>query len=79
MTDKVQAEIKGDVATIVLNKPERLNAFDNEMWHGIGEACRAVNAAPDRWASGTAAWSGRRSRRPVGVAVTVRRICPSSR
>src|SRR4029450_4969505 len=47
MTDKVQVEIKGDVATIVLNKPERLNALDNEMWYGIGEACRAVNAAPD--------------------------------
>src|SRR4030095_2080682 len=35
MTDKVQVEIKGDVATIVLNKPERLNALDNEMWEVI--------------------------------------------
>ena len=43
MTDKVQVEIKGDVATITLNKPERLNALDNEMWHGIGEACRALD------------------------------------
>jgi enoyl-CoA hydratase len=47
MTDKVQVEIKGDVATIMLNKPERLNALDNEMWHGIGEACQVVDAAPD--------------------------------
>src|SRR4029077_16484673 len=47
MTDKVQVEIKGDVATIMLNKPERLNALDNEMWHGIGEACRVGDAAPD--------------------------------
>jgi enoyl-CoA hydratase/carnithine racemase len=47
MTDKVQVEVKGDVATIMLNKPERLNALDNEMWHGIGDACQAVNAAPD--------------------------------
>jgi enoyl-CoA hydratase/carnithine racemase len=47
MTEKVQVEIKGDVATIMLNKPERLNALDNEMWHGIGEACRIVDAAPD--------------------------------
>src|SRR5258708_35483604 len=47
MTDKVQVEIKGDVATIMLNKPERLNALDNEMWHGIGEACKVVDAAPD--------------------------------
>src|SRR5260370_11854339 len=47
MPDKVQVEIKGDGATIMLNKPERMNALDNEMWHGIGEACRAVDAAPD--------------------------------
>jgi len=47
MTDKVQVEIKGEVATIMLNKPERLNALDNEMWHGIGEACEVVDAAPD--------------------------------
>src|SRR5262249_49787765 len=46
MTDKVQVEIKGEVATITLSKPERLNALDNEMWHGIGEACRVVDAAP---------------------------------
>jgi enoyl-CoA hydratase/carnithine racemase len=47
MTDKVQVEIKAPVATITLNKPERLNALDFEMWEGIGEACRAVDAAPD--------------------------------
>jgi enoyl-CoA hydratase/carnithine racemase len=47
MTDKVQVEIKGEVATIMLNKPERLNALDNEMWHGIGEACKVVDEAPD--------------------------------
>jgi enoyl-CoA hydratase/carnithine racemase len=47
MTDKVQVEIKSPVATITLNKPERLNALDVEMWEGIGEACRAVEAAGD--------------------------------
>ncbi|HET8577581.1 MAG TPA: enoyl-CoA hydratase-related protein [Methylomirabilota bacterium] len=47
MTDKVQVEIKAPVATITLNKPERLNALDFEMWEGIAEACRAVDAAPD--------------------------------
>ena len=31
MTDKVQVEIKGEVATITLNKPERLNALDNDF------------------------------------------------
>jgi enoyl-CoA hydratase/carnithine racemase len=47
MTEKVQVEIKAPVATITLNKPERLNALDFEMWEGIGEACRAVDAARD--------------------------------
>ena len=28
MGDKVQVEIKAPVATIILNKPERLNALD---------------------------------------------------
>src|SRR5262245_64206684 len=47
MTDKVQVEIKAPVATITLNKPERLNALDVEMWEGIADACRLVDAAPD--------------------------------
>ncbi len=34
----MQVEIKGPIATITLNKPERLNALDVEMWEGIGEA-----------------------------------------
>ena len=45
MTDKVQVEIKAPVATITLNKPERLNALDFEMWEGLAEASRAVDAA----------------------------------
>jgi enoyl-CoA hydratase len=47
MTDKVQVEIKAPVATITLNKPERLNALDREMWDGIAAACRAVDGAAD--------------------------------
>lgn len=46
MTDTVQVEIKGSVATITLNKPERLNALDFEMWDGIAEAARTIDAAP---------------------------------
>ena len=45
MTDKVQVEIKAPVATITLNKPERLNALDFEMWEDLAEASRAVDAA----------------------------------
>jgi enoyl-CoA hydratase/carnithine racemase len=47
MTDKVQVDIKPPVAAITLNKPDRLNALDLEMWEGVAEACRAVDAAPE--------------------------------
>ena len=46
MTDKVQVEIKSPVATITLNKPDRLNALDVEMWEGIADAAAQVDAAP---------------------------------
>jgi enoyl-CoA hydratase/carnithine racemase len=46
MTSKVQVEIKAPVATITLNKPERLNALDLEVWEGIREAADAVDSAP---------------------------------
>ena len=46
MTNKVQVEIKAPVATITLNKPERLNALDGEVWEGIRDAAEAVDAAP---------------------------------
>jgi 2,4-dienoyl-CoA reductase (NADPH2) len=42
----VQVEIEAPVATITLNKPERLNALDLEMWEGIRRAAVAVDAAP---------------------------------
>jgi enoyl-CoA hydratase/carnithine racemase len=47
MTDTVQVEIKAEVATITLNKPERLNALDFAMWEGIREAAEAVDGARD--------------------------------
>lgn len=47
MADKVQLEIKGPIATITLNKPERLNALDVEMWEAIGESASAIDAARD--------------------------------
>jgi len=47
MTEKVLVELEGPVGTITLNKPERLNALDVEMWEGIAKACRLVDAAPD--------------------------------
>jgi enoyl-CoA hydratase/carnithine racemase len=47
MTDKVQVELKAPIATITLNKPERLNALDVEMWEGLAEAAEAVDGATD--------------------------------
>ena len=47
MTDRVQVELKAPVATITLNKPERLNALDVSMWEAIGEAAVAIDGAPD--------------------------------
>src|SRR3972149_606440 len=46
MTSKVQVEMKAPVATITLNKPERLNALDIEVWEGIRDAAEAVDGAP---------------------------------
>jgi enoyl-CoA hydratase len=47
VTDKVQVDIKAPVATITLNKPERLNALDFEMWERIRAAAEAIDAAHD--------------------------------
>jgi enoyl-CoA hydratase/carnithine racemase len=47
VTGKVLVELDGPVGTITLNKPERLNALDVEMWEGIAQACRQVDTAPD--------------------------------
>jgi enoyl-CoA hydratase/carnithine racemase len=47
MPETVGVEIKAPVATITLNKPERLNALDLEMWDAIREAAEAVDAASD--------------------------------
>jgi enoyl-CoA hydratase/carnithine racemase len=47
MTDRVLLEIKAPVATITLNKPERLNALDLPMWEAIGNAALAIDANPE--------------------------------
>src|SRR4030095_14132529 len=47
MADKVQLDIKAPIATITLNKPDRLNALDVEMWEAIGHAADQVSRATD--------------------------------
>jgi enoyl-CoA hydratase/carnithine racemase len=47
MTDRVLLQTKAPVASITLNKPERLNALDFAMWEAIGEAATAIDANPE--------------------------------
>ena len=44
--DEVTYEVDGHVATITLNRPDKLNAMTDEMYHGIGEALLASDADP---------------------------------
>lgn len=42
--DAVLVERDGPIATVVLNRPERMNALDKAMWMQLGAAIRALDA-----------------------------------
>jgi len=44
MSEVVLTERDGPLATVILNKPEKLNALDKAMWRGVGEAFTALDA-----------------------------------
>ena len=44
MTDSILAARDGDIATITLNRPERLNALNREMWEVLGKTMRRLAA-----------------------------------
>ncbi|GAA0583088.1 enoyl-CoA hydratase-related protein [Caenispirillum bisanense] len=44
MSDVIQVERDGSLATVLLNKPEKLNAMDLPMWRGLAEAFTALDA-----------------------------------
>lgn len=47
MTDVVYTERDGDIATIVLNRPERMNALNRPAWERLGDQLEAL-AKDDR-------------------------------
>ncbi|MFQ5958514.1 MAG: enoyl-CoA hydratase-related protein [Alphaproteobacteria bacterium] len=44
MTDTILVERDGAIATVVLNRPEKLNALNKAMWRRLGEAVEALSA-----------------------------------
>ena len=44
MTDTILVERDGAIATVVLNRPDKLNAMTLEMWLKLGETMRRLNA-----------------------------------
>mgnify|MGYP003627897427 CR=1 FL=1 len=44
MTHVILTDIDGDIATITLNRPQKLNALTRPMWRGLGDALRQLDA-----------------------------------
>ena len=42
-TDLVRVDIEGQVAKVVLNRPEKLNALNKQMWSMVGDAFTELN------------------------------------
>lgn len=48
-TDKIDYETDGHVATITIDRPEKLNAMDPAMYRGLSNAWREVQSDGDVW------------------------------
>jgi enoyl-CoA hydratase len=44
MTDVIELQRDGDIATVILNRPEKLNALTKPMWKRLGEVMRDLSA-----------------------------------
>ncbi len=44
MSDTLLVERDGPIATLVLNRPDKLNALTRPMWQALGDAVRALSA-----------------------------------
>lgn len=47
MNDHIRVERDGAIATVVLDRPEKLNALTRDMWWGLGESIAALSADDD--------------------------------
>ncbi len=47
MTEKILVDASAPLATVTLNRPQRLNALDEESWRLLGEAFDALDADDD--------------------------------
>ena len=47
MAKQIQVERDGAIATIILNRPRKLNALTRSMWHKLGEAVVTLSADND--------------------------------
>lgn len=47
MSDLILVERDGHIATVVFNRPEKLNAFTKAMWERLGEVVRELSAQDD--------------------------------
>ncbi|MBC8512616.1 MAG: hypothetical protein H8D32_06510, partial [Dehalococcoidia bacterium] len=46
-TETVLLKIEDGIATVTLNRPEKLNALDGELWMGLEEAATAIKLEPN--------------------------------
>jgi len=46
MNDKVLLQVEGSIATVSLNRPEVLNAFNSGVWAGLEKAALSIMAQP---------------------------------
>jgi enoyl-CoA hydratase len=46
-TEKVLLKIENTIATVTMNRPEKLNALDTELWMGLEEAATAIKHEPN--------------------------------
>jgi len=47
MSETILVEVAGDIATVVLNRPEKLNALTKPMWKRLGDVFEELSARED--------------------------------